>query len=203
MKLSQSMTIDQFNNGYWYARDLKRFAKEIGIPSSSTLRKDELENLIKSYLKTGEVPKLKRKNSDSKGPKDSEIGLRPDLPVKHFTNNNETWNFLNEQAKKINPEFVRRDGTKYRLNRWRDEQLSQGKPINYGDLAKAYVKINDTNEPRKRIQGSYYMYFLEDYMKNEQNAKRKDGIKAWHKLKKMNLPKTYADWKKYITHNDA
>ena len=34
-KLSTSMTLTQFDNGYWYATDLKNFAKTIGIPSTS------------------------------------------------------------------------------------------------------------------------------------------------------------------------
>ncbi len=196
MKLNPKMTVTEFENGYWYAKDLKKFAKEVGIPNSSKLRKDELENMIKSYLKTGKIPKPTRKNINVKGPKDSVIGLSEDLPVRHFTNNTETWNFLDSEARKIDPNFKRVDGTKYRLNRWRDEQLAKGKPITYGDLAKAYVEINNSNKPRKRIQGTYYMYFLDDYIKNEPNATREEGIKAWHKLKKMDIPKTYKDWKK-------
>ncbi len=197
MKLSKGVTSEEFDNGYWYANDLKRFAKEIGIPNSSKLRKDELESLIKTYLKTGKVPKPKRKDIILKGPKDSDIGLRPNLPVKHFTNNKETWDFLNQQAKQIAPNFKRKDGTKYRLNRWRDEQVTKGNLITYEDLAKAYVQINNSNKPRKRIKGSYYMYFLKDYMKKEPNAKREEGIKAWHKLKTLPIPKTYEAWKKW------
>ncbi len=41
-KLSTRMTPEQFDNGYWYATELKEFAARIGIPSSSALRKDEL-----------------------------------------------------------------------------------------------------------------------------------------------------------------
>ncbi len=203
MKLNKNMTIREFDNGYWYAKDLKKFAEEIGNPNSSKLRKDELESLIKTYLKTGKVTKPKWKNIILKGPKDSDIGLRPNLPVKHFTNNKETWDFLNQQAKQFDPNFKRRDGTKYRLNRWRDEQLTKGNPITYEDLAKAYVQINNSNKPRKRIKGSYYMYFLEDYMKNEPNAKREDGIKAWHELKNLDIPKSYKDWKNYQKQKNA
>src|SRR6266699_3312137 len=39
-KLSTSMTQAQFDNGYWYATELKEFAKTVGIPSTSRLRKD-------------------------------------------------------------------------------------------------------------------------------------------------------------------
>lgn len=190
------MTLDQFNNGYWYAKDLKQFAKKIGIRNSSKLRKDELEKIIKYYLKTGKVLEINSKGPKTIAAKDSNIGLNADLPIIRFTNNKETWDFLDKQAKKIDPSFKRRQGTKYRLNRWREEQIEKNKPITYGDLAKAYVEINNSKEPRERIQGTYYMYFLEDYMKNESNATREEGLKAWHKLKQMNIPKTYEDWKK-------
>ena len=37
------MTLTEFDNGYWYATELKEFAEAIGIPSATKLRKDELE----------------------------------------------------------------------------------------------------------------------------------------------------------------
>jgi hypothetical protein len=42
-KLSASMTLSQFEHGYWYATQLKDFGETIGIPSASKLRKDRLE----------------------------------------------------------------------------------------------------------------------------------------------------------------
>lgn len=32
-RLSPSMTRRRFDNGYWYATDLKRFAIQIGVPA--------------------------------------------------------------------------------------------------------------------------------------------------------------------------
>jgi SAP domain-containing new25 len=54
-KLSKSMTLVEFDNGYWYATELKDFAEAIGIPSAIKLRKDELEKSIKAYLTTGKM----------------------------------------------------------------------------------------------------------------------------------------------------
>jgi len=197
------MTLTEFENGYWYATDLKKFGKEIGIENSSKLRKDELEPLIKHYLKTGKVKKPKRSNINQNVLKDSEMGLTVNLPVRRFTNNTETWSFLEVEARRIDPHFKRKQGVKYRLNRWRDEQLTKGKLISYGDLAREYVKLNNSKKPFKRIQGTYYMYFLKDYMENEAHAIRKDGLKAWHELKKLDIPKTYKDWKAYTQKNKS
>jgi len=49
------MTETQFDNGYWYAVELKEFAKQLGIPSVSKLRKDELELSIKHFLRSGKI----------------------------------------------------------------------------------------------------------------------------------------------------
>ena len=49
-KLSTSMSLNQFDNGYWYATELKWFAETIGIPAASKLRKDELEKAIEARL---------------------------------------------------------------------------------------------------------------------------------------------------------
>ena len=54
-KLSTSMTLAQFDNGYWYTTELKEFAETIGIPSANKLRKDELEKAVKLFLKTDEI----------------------------------------------------------------------------------------------------------------------------------------------------
>ncbi len=57
-KLSKSMTLTQFDNGYWYANELQEFAETIGIPFASKLRKDELEKAIKFFLNTGRAQEL-------------------------------------------------------------------------------------------------------------------------------------------------
>lgn len=54
-RLSRSMGLTQFDNGYWYAAELKQFAKETGIAHAGTLRKVELEHAIKLFLKTGRI----------------------------------------------------------------------------------------------------------------------------------------------------
>ena len=60
--LAKDITEQEFDNGYWYSDEIKSFAKEIGIPNSSRLRKNELEKLIKIYLRTGKIQSSARKN---------------------------------------------------------------------------------------------------------------------------------------------
>src|SRR5690348_8586863 len=79
-KLSASMTEAEFDNGYWYADDLKKFAEQIGIPWASRLRKDELEQAVKHFLRTGEVKSFAKRAMTKSGPRDVDLGLRLDLP---------------------------------------------------------------------------------------------------------------------------
>ena len=51
--LSPTMTLREFENGYWYLDQLKDFAERIGIPAAKKLRKDELEKAIVAFLRTG------------------------------------------------------------------------------------------------------------------------------------------------------
>src|SRR5262245_32552794 len=119
-KLSTSITLTQFDHGYWYAAELKEFAKMIGIPSADKLRKDELEIAIKHFLKTGKIRRPTKRSLSTKGPKDVESGLSMDLPVVVFTNDQETKAFLDQEAQKLIPGLKRKSGARYRLNRWRE-----------------------------------------------------------------------------------
>lgn len=44
--LSRTMTVRDFENGYWYADQLKDLAVRIGIPAAKKLQKDELEKAV-------------------------------------------------------------------------------------------------------------------------------------------------------------
>src|SRR5215471_16665941 len=106
-KLSRSMTETEFDNGYWYADDLKKFAEKIGIPSANRLRKDELERAVKHFLRTGEAKSFAKRTMTKSGPRDIDLGLRLDLPVVHYISNRETKDFIEQQASKLEPGFRR------------------------------------------------------------------------------------------------
>jgi len=76
------MTVTQFDNGYWYATELKESAKTIGIPSANKLRKDELEKAIKRFLTTGKITSSTKRSLSISGTRDVERGLSRDLQVR-------------------------------------------------------------------------------------------------------------------------
>ena len=53
--LFPTMTLRDFENGYWYVDQLKNFAQRIGIPAAKKLRKGELEEAILAFLRTGKA----------------------------------------------------------------------------------------------------------------------------------------------------
>jgi len=194
MKLSTSMTVTQFDNGYWYATELKDFAETIGIPSANRLRKDELEKAIKLFLETGKIKTPIGRSLSTTGTKDVERGLSLDLPVVLYTNDNETKDFLEREAQRIVPGLKRKSGVRYRLNRWREEQLMRKGKLTYGELVHEYVRLNQTEEPFAQIPHGRYINFLSDLLAAEKGSTKEQAMRAWKKLKTMDVPKSYRSW---------
>lgn len=55
MELDRAMSVADFESSYFYAADLLRFARELGITIGNA-RKTEVESLIIKFLQTGQVP---------------------------------------------------------------------------------------------------------------------------------------------------
>src|SRR5258708_7090236 len=113
-KLSKTMTLAEFDNGYWYAIEIKDFAQVIGIPHANKLRKDELEKSIKLFLETGKVALPTKRSLKISGVKDIEKGLSLRLPVINYTSNKVTKDFIVNEARKIAPGLKRKSGARYR-----------------------------------------------------------------------------------------
>ena len=193
------MSEKQFDNGYWYAVEIKAFADEIGIPLASRLRKDELEELIKHFLRTGQIRVSRRKILSKSGVSDLERGLHLKLPVVRYTSNKQTKDFIVREAMKIAPNLKRKSGARYRLNRWREEQMANGIKITYEDLVRKYIKLNQVEGsfPQVQVPSGRYIYFMSDFLSGEKGSTREQAMNAWRQLKKLDIPKNYQAWKKY------
>jgi energy-coupling factor transporter ATP-binding protein EcfA2 len=195
--LSKSMTTDQFDRGYWYSTDLKEFAETIGIRSARKLRKDELEKAIRAFLGTGQIESPPKRALSKSGVKDIEQGLRLDLPIVNYTSNKETKAFIEKEASRLVPGLRKRSGVRYRLNRWREEQLTHGRTITYGDLVRRYVELSQAEEPFARIPHGRYINFVADFLAGEEGATRAAAIHAWEELKGLDVPKDYRSWARH------
>ena len=193
-KLSTSMTLSQFDNGYWYASELKEFATSIGIPSANKLRKDELERSIKLFLQTGKIELPTKRSLSRTGVKDVERGLSLSLPVLAYTNDKETKQFLEREALRLAPGLKRKSGARYRLNRWREEQLANGVKLTYGDLVEEYIRLSQTEGAFAQVPHGRYVNFLSDFFRAEKGATREQALQAWNSLKSLDVPKDYRSW---------
>ena len=197
-KLKMNITEEEFDKGYWYANEIKAFAKEIGIKNSSKLRKDELEKLIKYYIRTGQVKASDRKNVVKSGIKDLDIGLTKSLQVINYTSNKQTKNFIETEANRLVPGLKIKSGVWYRVNRWRDEQNTKGNRITYGDLINQFINFNQIDLKFEKISVVRYLNFLSDFLANESDATRQQAIIEWKALKTMTIEKDYKSWKQYM-----
>jgi hypothetical protein len=193
--LSRTMTLREFENGYWYREQLKDFAQDLGIPGAAKLRKDELEKAILVFLRTGRAALPTKRSLSKTGLKDLERGLSLKLRIAHYTSNRETKDFIIEQARRLAPGVRRKSGVWYRLNRWREEQITSGARPTYGDLVRQYITLNKMQR-FERIPIACYNNFVAEFLEAEKRATRAEVIAAWNELKELDAPKDYASWVK-------
>jgi SAP domain-containing new25 len=193
--LSPTMTLREFENGYWYLDQLKDFAERIGIPAAKKLRKDELEMAIVAFLRTGAAALPTKRALRRTGVKDVERGLHLKRRIENYTSNRETKDFIIEQARLMAPGVREKSGVWYRLNRWREEHIASGEHPTYADLVRQYLVLNKM--PRfERIPHGRYINFVADFLEAENGATRAEAIAAWNELKELDVPKDHASWVK-------
>jgi hypothetical protein len=191
--LSPTMTVREFENGYWYVNELRDFGGRIGIPQAARLRKDELERAIMAFLQTGAATLPTKRALRKTGMKDVERGLSLNLRIQHYTSNRETKDFIVQQARKAAPEVREKPGVWYRLNRWREEQVTQGNQPTYGDLVRQYIALNKMARFEK-VPQVCYVNFVAEFLAAEKGGTLADAIAAWKELKEIAVPKTYDSW---------
>ena len=186
------MTIKEFENKYWYMSELKALAKLLEIPFDSRTRKDQLEDMIIQFLKTGTVNK---KNCYRSKSRNIDI-LNNHSYVKNFSNKKETWEFIHSEMDSRVPGLKPKSGAKYWLNRWIEIKLSHGGKITYNDVVCEYIRLNKTEGKLPQIPSCKFNNFISDYLTNEKHATREEALAAWNKLKNMKAKKDYITWKK-------
>lgn len=187
MKLSASMTVEQFDRGYWYATELAAFARSLGLPGG---RKDQVEKAVRAFLSG------RRAAAPFRPPRGEKDRVALDVVVRVYKNEKAMKDFLEREAKRMEPAYRRRSGARYRLNRWREEQLEAGRRITYRQLVREYVRLSMAPGPFAKVPVGRYINFLAEFLKRERGATHAGARKAWHALKTMDAEKTYAGWKK-------
>ena len=148
------------------------------------------------FRKAGPATAECQAGCDGKGRR---TGLEVETSRDGYINDAETKEFLERESRRLCPEHKRRSGSRYRLNRWREQQMASGVKITYGDLVREYVRLNRPDVAHERAAQVCYINFLSDLSRAEKDAVRTDGVRAWAEVKKLDGPKTYQAWKQAKT----
>jgi hypothetical protein len=148
-----------------------------------------------AFLRTGTVNLPTKRAVRKTGVKDLERGLSLNLRIEHYTSNRQTKDFIVREARKMAPGVREKSGVWYRLNRWREEQITNGNRPTYGDLVQRYVALNRM-ERFDKVPHGRYINFVAEFLAAEKNGTRSDAVAAWAELKTMDVPKDYASWVK-------
>ena len=109
-ELRRKMSVKEFDDGYFYAAELKRFAREVGI-SVGNRRKFEVEDLIRSFLETGVVPASQPTLPRNKGEERDRLAL--DEQVRNYVDDKETKEFLLDAVRSSSPGIKKKSGQWY------------------------------------------------------------------------------------------
>ncbi len=196
-KLYSTMSVEEFAKGYFYADELKAFAKTLGI-DVGTLRKNEVEAHIKARLSGDKDTPLPKSVSNRKtgGRRDR---LSPDACVVNYVGDRATKAFLKEEISKRDPQLRDKSGQWYWLNDWRKKQIASNRKITYRQLIDRLYELMTSEERLPRIPSTRFNNFITDFLADPDNdgATRQKAMEEWEKLKKMPIEKNYRQYKKF------
>ena len=189
-KLRASMSVEEFDDGYFYAADLKAFARQLGI-AVGRRRKLELEELIRGFLRTGMVPPAKPVSGRRSG--EGRDRLAAETIVRSYVDDRTTKAFLRDFVHARAPALRDKSGQWYWLNEWRRAQLQAGQRISYADLGNRLLELMRSEGRLPRIPVARYNNFVTDFKADPANKgkSRADAVAAWERIKSVPGPKTY------------
>ena len=165
--LHRGMSVEEFDSGYFYAADLKAFAREVGI-TVGNFRKIELEDLIRQFLRTGKVPDRKPVMPRKAG--QARDKLKSDTVVTNYVDDRITKAFLLELVHAEAPGLVRKSGQWYWLNDWRRKKHEARARFTYRDLAGHLRELMQTDGRLPQIPSARMNNFITDFWADPANA---------------------------------
>ncbi|MEP3248096.1 MAG: SAP domain-containing protein [Sneathiella sp.] len=188
------MSVEEFDAHYYYATELKLFARQIGIRTGK-LRKFEIEGLIRAYLSTGELPDRPAVRARKSDLPDDMLSI--DTIVKNYNGNKKTKAFLLELVIRRDPNSQDKSGQWYWLNDWRRKQFEKNIPFTYGDLAEQLLILRRTKGRLPQIPSARMNNFITDFLEDISNKGlgKAHALDAWKKVKATPGEKTYTAYK--------
>ncbi len=200
--LRADMSVEEFDNGYFYAAELKQFARELGVTVGNR-RKFELEDLIRERLSTGRVPTRKPVMPRKAG--QARDKLAPDVVVTNYVGDKTTKDFLLECVRAEAPGARDKSGQWYWLNDWRRAKQEAGARFTYRDLASRLRELMQVEGRLSQIPSARMNNFVTDLRADPRNPAipRDQVIEAWRWLKQQTGPNTYAEYRRRRPHHPS
>ncbi len=165
-KLRPSMSVKEFDDGYFYVAELKAFARQLGI-AVGRRRKLELEAIIRHFLQTGLV--LPAKPVPDRRSGEGRDRLAAQSIVRNYVDDARTKAFLRDLVHVRVPSLKDKSGQWYWLNHWRRMQLQAGERITYADLANRLLELMCTEGRLPRIPAARFNNFITDFREDPAN----------------------------------
>ena len=190
-KLRPSMSVEEFDSGYFYSADLKAFARQLGIAVGQR-HKLEIEALIRDFLRTGTVPLAKPEPRRQRGGERDKLAA--ETVVHSYVDDRSTKAFLLDLVHAGVPSVEDKSGQWYWLNSWRRTQVESGARITYADLANELLRLMRTEGRLPQIPSARFNNFITDFRADPVNKgnSRSEAVAAWEHIKAVPGPKTYA-----------
>lgn len=197
--LHPDMSVGEFDDGYYYSADLKKFARELGIPVGNR-RKIELKQVIREYLVTGRVPIGKPVLSRKAGQPRDRLAL--EVVVQNYVGDKVTKEFLLECVHADCPDLRDKSGQWYWLNDWRRQMQEADVRFTYQDLVDRLRELMQTEGRLPQIPSARMNNFITDYRADLANPQvsRDQLMLEWQWLKEQPAPKTYAEYRRLKPH---
>lgn len=164
VKLTKNLTSDEFKQYYFLKEELKDFCRSEGLKVSGS--KQELENRIIHYLRTGEelkepIIKQKPDNSSSEIALDSKLG-------ENFKCSEDKREFFEEH---IGKSFK----FKVKFQKW----LKANPDKTYADAIEAYHEIQGSNQKTDIGKQFQYNQYIRDFFEDNDDKSLDDAIRCW------------------------
>ncbi|MDE0241308.1 MAG: hypothetical protein OXQ84_14135 [bacterium] len=189
-KLHAAMSVEEFDDNYFYAAELKTFARQLGI-AVGRRRKLELEALVREFLRTGTAPPAKSEPDRRSG--GSRDRLAAETIVRAYVDDRRTKALIRDLVHAHVPTLRDKSGQWYWLNEWRRTQLQAGQRITYADLGNRLLELMRSEGRLPRIAAARFNNFVTDFWTDPTNKgkTRADAVAAWERIKSVPGPKTY------------
>lgn len=170
VKLTRNLNPEEFKEYYFLKEDLKDFCRLEGLKVSGS--KQDLENRIIHYLKTGE--KLKE-------PVITKVSNKPHSKITLDSKLGDNFKCSEDKREFFENEIGKGFKFKVKFQKW----LKANPEKTYRDAVDAYWEIQNSKEKTKIDKQFQYNQYIRDFFEDNDGKTLEDAIKCWNYKKSI------------------